>query len=58
VTADSDPGLAARSSAFIGSVNLVAQVGDKLLSFGQIIVIAAVFGSTTRADTFSRASSR
>ena len=56
MTADSDPGLAARSSAFIGSVNLVAQVGDKLLSFGQIIVIAAVFGSTTRADTFFPAS--
>jgi peptidoglycan biosynthesis protein MviN/MurJ (putative lipid II flippase) len=44
------------SSAFIGSVNLAGQVADKLLSFGQIILIAAVLGSTAGGDLFFLAS--
>jgi peptidoglycan biosynthesis protein MviN/MurJ (putative lipid II flippase) len=37
-------------------VNLAGQVADKLLSFGQIILIAAVLGSTAGGDLFFLAS--
>jgi putative peptidoglycan lipid II flippase len=44
--------LARRSIAFLGSLNLVAQVGDRLLVFGQIALVAAVFGVSAQADLF------
>jgi peptidoglycan biosynthesis protein MviN/MurJ (putative lipid II flippase) len=45
-----------RTTTFIGSVNLVAQIADKLLSFGQIILVAAVLGSSASGDEFFLAS--
>jgi peptidoglycan biosynthesis protein MviN/MurJ (putative lipid II flippase) len=45
-----------RSTAYIGSVNLVAQIADRLLVFGQIVVVAAVFGATAHADAYFLAS--
>lgn len=51
-----DDTIAPRTTAYIGSVNLVAQVADKLLSFAQIVVIAAVLGSSAGGDIFFLAS--
>ncbi|HEV8461330.1 MAG TPA: lipid II flippase MurJ [Gaiellaceae bacterium] len=45
-----------RTTVFVGSVNLVAQIADKLFSFGQIIVIAAFLGATPEADLLFLAS--
>jgi putative peptidoglycan lipid II flippase len=54
---DGSPGrFTTRSTAYIGSVNLVAQIADRLLVFGQIAVVAAVFGATTHADAYFLAS--
>jgi putative peptidoglycan lipid II flippase len=44
------------SSAFIGSVNLVGQLADKIFSFGQIVLIAAILGASPSADLFFLAS--
>jgi putative peptidoglycan lipid II flippase len=41
---------------FVGSVNLIAQVADKLFSFGQIVVIAAFLGASPSADLLFLAS--
>lgn len=46
----------ARSAAFISSVNLGAQGLDRLLSFAQIIVVAALLGATSSADLYFLAS--
>jgi peptidoglycan biosynthesis protein MviN/MurJ (putative lipid II flippase) len=45
-----------RTTAFVGSVNLIAQVADKLFSFGQIILIAAFLGASPSADLLFLAS--
>lgn len=50
------PSYPARTTAFIGSVSLLGQVADKLFSFGQIIVIAAIFGAGTTSDIYFLAS--
>lgn len=42
----------ARSGAYIGSVNLVAQVTDRLAALIQIVVVAAAFGVSASADIF------
>lgn len=42
----------ARSGAYIGSVNLVAQIADRLAALVQIVVVAAAFGVSGRADIF------
>jgi putative peptidoglycan lipid II flippase len=44
--------LTRRSGTFIGSVNLGARLLDRASSFGQIIILAAVFGATRRADLY------
>jgi peptidoglycan biosynthesis protein MviN/MurJ (putative lipid II flippase) len=45
-----------RTTIFVGSVNLIAQVADKLFSFGQIVVIAASLGASPAADLLFLAS--
>jgi peptidoglycan biosynthesis protein MviN/MurJ (putative lipid II flippase) len=45
-----------RTTVFVGSVNLVAQLADKLCSFGQIILIAALLGATPAGDLIFLAS--
>lgn len=45
-----------RTTVFVGSVNLAAQVADKLCSFGQIVVIAAFLGASPAADLLFLAS--
>jgi putative peptidoglycan lipid II flippase len=44
--------LTRRSGAFIGSVNLGARALDRLAAFAQIIVIAAIFGASSKADLY------
>lgn len=44
--------LGSRSIAFLGSLNFMTQVGDRLLVFVQIAFVAAVFGVSTQADLF------
>ncbi len=46
------PALLRRSGAFIGAVNLITQAADRLLAFGQIVLIAAVFGVSLDADRY------
>lgn len=45
-----------RTTVFVGSVNLIAQIADKLFSFGQIVVIAAFLGASADADLLFLAS--
>jgi putative peptidoglycan lipid II flippase len=47
---------AERSASFIGSLLLVGRMLDRAGAFGQVLLIAAVFGSTTRADLYFMAS--
>jgi putative peptidoglycan lipid II flippase len=55
-TVDDEVLAVSASSAFIGSVNLVGQIADKLLSFGQIVLIAAILGASPSADLYFLAS--
>ena len=50
------PRFARRSVAFLGSLNFVGQFADRLLTFGQVALLAAIFGTGTRADLFFLAS--
>jgi putative peptidoglycan lipid II flippase len=45
-----------RTTVFVGSVNLAAQLADKLCSFGQIVLIAALLGATPAGDLIFLAS--
>jgi peptidoglycan biosynthesis protein MviN/MurJ (putative lipid II flippase) len=44
--------LGTRSSAYIGSLNLAARASDRLLTFGQIVVVAWIFGAGPKADIY------
>lgn len=44
--------LTARSGAFIGSVNLLARGIDRVAALAQIVLIAAVFGASPKADLY------
>ncbi len=46
----------ARSGAYIGSFALAGRTIERLSSFGQVIIIASIYGSTTSADLFFLAS--
>ncbi|NUT56480.1 MAG: hypothetical protein HOQ03_10935 [Thermoleophilia bacterium] len=50
------PRFAARSASFIGLMLLAGRVLERLGAFGQILLIAAFLGSTTRADLYFIAS--
>jgi putative peptidoglycan lipid II flippase len=50
------PRFTTRSISYLSIVNFAAQVGDRLFSFGQVAVIAALFGAGTNADIFFLAS--
>jgi putative peptidoglycan lipid II flippase len=45
-----------RSASFIGAVSLAGRVVERLAALGQILLIAAVFGATARADLYFIAS--
>lgn len=45
-----------RSASYIGSVTLTARVADRVAALGQVLLIASVFGATTRADLYFIAS--
>lgn len=47
---------AERSASFIGSAALAGRVLERLAALGQILVVAAVLGSSTRADLYFIAS--
>jgi putative peptidoglycan lipid II flippase len=49
-------GFAARSVAYIGALNFVAQIGDRGLAFAQVALVAALFGVGTPADQYFLAS--
>jgi peptidoglycan biosynthesis protein MviN/MurJ (putative lipid II flippase) len=50
------PGFTRSSRTFISSVNLAAQLVDRLLAFAQVVIIAAIFGAGRDADLFFLAS--
>src|SRR6266511_688612 len=57
--ADSLPGptrFTRRSATFIGSLTLVARIVERLGAFGQIAVIASLYGSSFVADRYFVAS--
>jgi putative peptidoglycan lipid II flippase len=41
-----------RTTAFIGILNLAARAADRLLNFGQIVVVAWIFGAGPNADIY------
>jgi putative peptidoglycan lipid II flippase len=53
---DAPSGFANRSGTYVGAVNLVGQVVDRVLAFVQIAIIASVFGATGNADLYFLAS--
>jgi putative peptidoglycan lipid II flippase len=47
-----DSSYTSRSGAFIGSIDLLARISDRLLALVQVVVIAGLFGTSPQADLF------